>query len=342
MESAGSPEQPKAGDELETNSGLSASKIETIALLNDSIDRLEQTIKGISENSLPMPSSDSITTLLNTTQELAGATTPVSNVSKPSDSEIKSTHITPESPQATSTTDNQPQSAKVEAISPESKSPSADKAKKKSILPLVVIVVTAIAIAAVLWLWLPRREANLAQLPELTVTEIPDTLSSDEATPVPPVLDPTQLKDTPSEIESIDSESETPIVVSIPANLESPGKAKNLKMVAVKPKLDFTPEQTLVAVLQSKIIQLAKEYPSELINSVNTNLPQNTLLVEVSDKWYQLDASSQTQIANQMLEQARQLSFSKLRIEDNSGMLVARNPVIGKQIVILESKKNLD
>ena len=75
MESAENQEQPIADNDSEDNQDSSFSKIETIALLNDSIDRLEQTIKSLSENSAPMPSSDSINTLLNTTQELADAVT---------------------------------------------------------------------------------------------------------------------------------------------------------------------------------------------------------------------------------------------------------------------------
>jgi len=54
MESAENQEQPISSIEPEDNQDNnepSLSKIETIALLNDSIDRLEQTIKGISENS---------------------------------------------------------------------------------------------------------------------------------------------------------------------------------------------------------------------------------------------------------------------------------------------------
>ena len=69
MESAENREKPIPDNEPEDNNDPSLSKIETIALLNDSIDRLEQTIKSLGENSAPIPSSDSINTLLNTTQE---------------------------------------------------------------------------------------------------------------------------------------------------------------------------------------------------------------------------------------------------------------------------------
>ena len=79
MESADNQEKTRSGIESpengENNQEQSLSKVETIALLNDSIDRLEQTIKSLSENTAPIPSSDSIKTLLTTTQELADTVT---------------------------------------------------------------------------------------------------------------------------------------------------------------------------------------------------------------------------------------------------------------------------
>ena len=71
MESAENREQPRQGNELEGDSNSSLSKAETLKLLNDSIDQIKQTIKGISEDSAPLPASDSIHTLSSTTQKLA-------------------------------------------------------------------------------------------------------------------------------------------------------------------------------------------------------------------------------------------------------------------------------
>ncbi|MCC0176412.1 hypothetical protein I4641_05400 [Waterburya agarophytonicola K14] len=78
MESAENREKsPPANQPEESNDSRSLSKTETIKLLNESIDRLESTIKDISQNSVKdLPSSDSINTLLNTTQELADSVAP--------------------------------------------------------------------------------------------------------------------------------------------------------------------------------------------------------------------------------------------------------------------------
>ena len=76
MESAENQAQPNLDPTSESNISPPLSKTETIALLNDSIDRLEETIKRISEDSAKIPSSDSINALLTTTQALEDAVTP--------------------------------------------------------------------------------------------------------------------------------------------------------------------------------------------------------------------------------------------------------------------------
>lgn len=348
MESAENREQPISGGESAENNTLSLSRIETIALLNDSIDKLEQTIKGISENSASMPSSDSINTLLNTTQELADAVTPTQTISSVSSiAEVQETSVTAPDVESVPTASNTADSSQVAPTLKQKKTPPVTKTKRKANLPLIIAVVTAIAIAVALWIWLPRQQANLSSLPESTATEVTDSLkpSDDQDLKAPLSDSPAQLNDpnltdSLSDIESTDLEPKIPPQILIPANLESPGKVKNLKMVTIKPELSFTPEQTLIASLRSRITQLIQDYPADLVDSVEVDLPRNSLVVKVSDQWYGLGESKQNDIANQILERSRQLSFKKLKLQDSSGLLVARSPVIGEQIVILENSKS--
>ena len=135
------------------------------------------------------------------------------------------------------------------------------------------------------------------------------------------------------------SDVETPIEITIPPNLESPGKAKNLKIVTIEPKLSFTPEQTLIANLRTKVAQLSQDYPAELVDSIEVDLTHNSLFVKVTDRWYELDESDQNTISNEMLQRSRQYNFQQLKLLDSSGILVARNPVIGREIVILEREQ---
>lgn len=346
MESAENQEQPISGRESEANSDSSLSKIETIALLNDSIDRLEQTIKGLSENSAPIPSSDSINTLLTTTQELADAVASDSENESTSTTDVKTTSetIVPnpvETPKETEASPKKPVTSK-----------KVEKVKPKSNLSLIIIGVIAIAVTiiAIFWFGLPKQAANLnldsldSITPEVAInSEKSKLLNEQETLSVPsieePIVSDNLSPDLSTDPKSSTSNSEEPVEIIIPENLESPGRAKNLKLVKIEPELDFTPEQTLIAAVMTKVGKLTQNYPGELIDSAKVNLPQNFLLVNVTDEWYKLSESRQNKVANQILKRSRQLSFDKLELKDNMGTLVARNPVIGEQIIIVESRK---
>ncbi len=354
MESAENREQPRQSNQLkeeQENKASFFSKTETLKLLNDSINRLEQTIKGIKEDSTPIPPADSINTLLITTQKLADAV-----IAKP---------ITNSAPIAAVTAAQKAEAqTKIEPapINANSSIPSTDKTslkpkqqtikqtQKKRNLSLIAIGVTTIAIAivAIFWLWLPKQHENLASMPEPTIT---DTVTRPDRTAEPaletplvePRLDNSQTNsdritgETPAAPEPA-SESE-PLVMPIPQNLASPGRVKNLKTVTIKPELSFTPEQTLIAALKKKVAELTQVYPSDLIDSLKVNLPRNSLLVKVTDNWYELDESRQNKLANEIWQRSRNLGFAKLEFQDKQGTLVARNPVIGNQIIILQNSK---
>lgn len=327
------PEVQSVGDKDQ-----SLSKIETIALLNDSIDRLEQTIKGLSENSAPVPSSDSINTLLTTTQELADTVVPSTTVSSETNIEITSTPKveTTSAPTAvnkevssTAQTDTKPASTK--PVTP---------GRKRFYLPLIIVGIIAIALATIYWLWVPRQEGSFSLFPPSTTPEVIEDIELDSERQISeaPLIDD---RDQPNSIIEPTSTvyPQTSIEIPIPADLESPGKVKNLKIVTIEPKLSFTPEQTLIAALKTKVAQLPQNYPAELIDSLKVDLAHNSLQVNLSDQWYQLDKYSQDAIANQMLQRSRVFSFEQLQLKDPADILVARNPVIGQEIVILEREK---
>lgn len=332
MESAENRERPTPDNSQElAKSNLS--KEETLKLLNDTIDRLERAIEGISQNRAPIPSSDSLATLLTTTRELADKVTPVAppqpeptpapEVKVDSPSPSKDSPVTPANPVEVPVREESP----------------LVKAQKRKSLGLIAICVAALAVAivAIFQIWLPRQEviSSLPPVTEPTVTEVGEPSAEPTVTPVE---DAQGIANNLEPVEELPNDSE-PVTQSLPPVLESPGKPTNVKVVAIEPKLNFTPEQTLVAAIVNKVTKAIADYPSELIDSVMVDLPQNNLKVNVSDEWYALDRSRQTKIAEKMLEQSRQLSFSKLELEDRSGTLVARNPVIGKNIIIVQHER---
>ncbi|MGL5831764.1 MAG: hypothetical protein ACRC1Z_00835 [Waterburya sp.] len=374
MESAENQEQPRV-DTVSESISQPLSKTETIALLNDSIDRLEETIKKISEDSAKIPSSDSINSLLAKAQELEKSVTAKSNLKK-SKAETPSQLTTPKGTPKVSKAPKTSIKTSIKPSTTPSLKTSVPQTTQKKNLGLTVIGVTAIAtiIVTVFWLWKPPTIANLFPKaeptpPEVAINFVPTPKSfpekSSEEYPANSLIDtpePTDQIDTkinnnidlnnpqdvateiepiaesPEALTGITDTTET-VVTVIPPELTSPGKPKNLKMVTIKPELNFTPEQNLIAALTTKLGQLTQDYPSEFIQDVQVNLPDNSLIIRVTDGWYELEASRQNSLGNEILQRARAFSFDKLELQDKMGTLIARNPIIGGNIIMLQNKK---
>ena len=102
-----------------------------------------------------------------------------------------------------------------------------------------------------------------------------------------------------------------------------------------KPKLELNPEQSLIAAIQEQVAEITNEYADGLIVSLEANFINSSLIVKASDTWYQLTPDSQEKVANEILSRGRKLDFKKLNITDSKGKLLARNPVVGKNMIIL-------
>jgi hypothetical protein len=394
MESAENQErQPQANQPAAASNDVSSlSKTETIKLLNDSIDRLEATIKGIKENnSKQLPSSDSIDMLVTTTQKLADTVTsppssvdiepnpsvsqnpatvnvePTPSVPETSETSVKSEPAPPKTKAETTTTTPATKPLTIKQL----KQQTGRKKLKQPNIGLITtgIIALVIAIAAIVWFWLQPEEINFASSPPET-----EIITNNETNPKPEVVNPPALnpeiktdnpkpevvnppainpetntdnpkpdkivaKNPSATLETTDSEADVPTTISIPPDLTSPGRAKNLKIVTIEPELTFTPEQTLVAALQGKIADLINKDEADIVNFIKVDLPTSSLVVEMKDNWYELNESRQNKLANEILQRSRKLNFSKLELKDSQGTLVARNPVIGEQIIILQSNK---
>jgi len=303
MESAENREQTTQDNlpNQESSDFSTLSKVETLKLLNDSIDRLEETIKGISENSAGgLPSSDSINDLLATTQELAETVTPgttsaeetvlVDNITNSKSEEFSKNSLNISNTSAETFDNAEKHQNTVGEQKPK---------QNKAVLISIGVFAIAMIVVAVFWIWFPT--VNISE----------------------------------SEEKIVDSEPSTEIV--IPQDLIAPGRAKNLKIVTIEPELTFTPEQNLIAALQTKIANITEGYAADFIDLIKVNLGDNSILVEVNDNWYELNQSRQNNVTNAILERSRQLKFNHLKFQDSNGTLVARNPVVGKNIIILAS-----
>ena len=102
-------------------------------------------------------------------------------------------------------------------------------------------------------------------------------------------------------------------------------------------KLQLTPEQNLIAAIQQQVAEITNEYAEGLIMSIEANFLGSRLIIKVSDRWYELTDSDRDKVANEMLGRAQKLDFKKLEIIDPEEKLLARSPVVGKNMIILQA-----
>jgi hypothetical protein len=122
-------------------------------------------------------------------------------------------------------------------------------------------------------------------------------------------------------------------IIETPAQLTAPDVPTPVTITKAKPRL--TPEQSLVAAIQEEITDLTNRYPEGIISTIEADFLGSRLVVILGDNWYSLEASQQDKFANSVFQRSQSLDFSRLEMKDNSGILLARSPVVGDQVVIV-------
>lgn len=102
------------------------------------------------------------------------------------------------------------------------------------------------------------------------------------------------------------------------------------------PTLELTPEQNLIASIENQVAEITDHFADGLIQSIQTNFQNSSLTIRVGDDWYNLQQLQQDKLAARMLERAKELDFSHLELIDPEGILLARSPVVGTDMVILK------
>lgn len=190
-----------------------------------------------------------------------------------------------------------------------------DKLSNWAITGIVSTVVVGVLLSSVLWV--SRPSPKIAQTPTSTVTPLPTETPTPTITPAP----------TSEEIET-------------PLEIEAPGNPEPVQF-APPPKPELTPEQSLIASIQEQVSDLTRQYPEGLIATIEANFLGSRLIVTMGNEWYSLDKSRQNNLANAIFERSRRLDFRKLELMDQQGNLIARSPVVGEEMVILQREKDL-
>jgi hypothetical protein len=148
----------------------------------------------------------------------------------------------------------------------------------------------------------------------------------------------------PEEVTNVPSpEPETTPSIPTPPELTAPAEPQPVEVIPAPepeptptPTVELTPEQTLIAAIENQVAQISDRFAAGLIQSIQANFEGSSLTIKVGDDWYNFKPSEQDKLATQMLEQARELDFSRLEITDPQGTLLARSPVVGKDMVIFK------
>ncbi|MEH1823143.1 MAG: hypothetical protein V7L31_29390 [Nostoc sp.] len=102
------------------------------------------------------------------------------------------------------------------------------------------------------------------------------------------------------------------------------------------PIVELTPEQALIAAIENQVAEISDRIASGLIKSIQANFRTSNLTVKISDDWYTLKESQQDKLAAEILQRSQELDFTHLEITDSQNRLIARNPVVGTEIVIFK------
>ena len=89
-----------------------------------------------------------------------------------------------------------------------------------------------------------------------------------------------------------------------------------------------------IATIQAKLTDSSIYNASRVIDSLQADFTRNRLTLTCNDDWFRLSNYDQNLLANQLMNQSRELSFDDLELQTAEGNLIARNPVIGDEMII--------
>lgn len=329
---------------------------ETVALLERTVSQLQEVIEELKTQSAAIPSS-SLQTLVRSTQELTAGlkqspTASPTPESKPLET-AKTSPATAVTPPKTPTPSPQLTDRVLPSFERLEKWWKAVLSLVRSLLPdawekkLSDSALTGIITGSVIALLLI---SVLLLPPNSPQTETTARISEDDGANSLPVTSTEAPSDQPSQPTSIPLFSEppeqpeaeiSPPPIETPPELIAPQEPQPVVTAPTPPpKLELTPEQSLIAAIQAQVAQVTSEYSEGLIGTIEANFALSRLTVQVGDEWYELESSRQEELANEMLRRSQQLDFRKLEIIDSGGDLLARSPVVGQAMVIVPRNKS--
>jgi len=150
----------------------------------------------------------------------------------------------------------------------------------------------------------------------------------------------TQVAQAPIELsEQEPVEQVEPNQVSEPEEQEPPVIAQEEEETIADQEVALTPEQTFLAGIKQSISSYNSQLHDELIASVKVDFERSFLQVKLEPLWYELSDVQQDRLADDIWRHAKDMAFAKIELADGDGATLARSPVVGKDMVILQRTK---
>lgn len=100
------------------------------------------------------------------------------------------------------------------------------------------------------------------------------------------------------------------------------------------------PEQAFIEAIETQLSEITSQYPDDIIQTLNVDIARDRLLVRLNPVWYTIGEERQNSLADRMWQQAQASHFSKLEIQDDRGISIARSPVVGKHAIFLQRQQS--
>lgn len=196
-----------------------------------------------------------------------------------------------------------------------------------------------IASIAVILVWttsniFTNKPTEIATVPP--VEAVPTPTPTITTQPEPTVPEPTPTAETTPEPEA---QLPSPEPIPTPTPTQTP---------------ELTPEQTLIAAIEKQLGEISddlgfagsdrlqrtgdRNIASGLIKSIQANFRTSSLTVKINDDWYTLKESQQNNLALEIRKRSQELDFFHLEMIDSQDRLIARNPVVGNEMIILQRR----
>ncbi|MBO1045324.1 MAG: hypothetical protein AN481_15415 [Aphanizomenon flos-aquae LD13] len=184
-----------------------------------------------------------------------------------------------------------------------------------------VIFVVTIGITG--FLLIPKSSTQVAIVPPVEEVTATTPIVTPEPTPTPivtPEPTPTPIvtpEPTPTPI--VELTPEQVLLAAIENQFMAPGLLRKLSEISVLVK--NTKDKNLI---------------SQLIKPLKANFRTSDLTIKIGDIWYKLAKSEQDKLAGEILKRSQELNFIHLEVVDFQEKLIARSPVVGKEMIIFK------